>query len=281
MSLHERVCKRAISAFVQMSPTPFTHLAPAVIDRIHAVRYANYLLNPTFFLWQCGHLNPPPGSWYSWTTSPSFSMWYSGMCFFSNLRYAILQSWNIFSLSFQGICGVVTGHWVVDFNEATCVTWWNGITTRYSLIYIYIVQLFQPQMINLGLRRTRSSCSFSYYQSFFGIPLTTMFCSVTNLAWWMQSGDDWQEVCATTPGHVQGKDFDGPTSCATWVRWHVYISSLFFSYDLFWSLFISGPSVHGIWLIEDADCLYENHWIGNKTTARHFSSTPWLRWVAK
>lgn len=26
----------------------------------------------------------------------------------------------------QGMCGTVTGHWIVDFNEATCVTWWNG-----------------------------------------------------------------------------------------------------------------------------------------------------------
>ena len=33
----------------------------------------------------------------------------------------------------------------------------------------------------------------------------------------LQGGDDWQEMCATTPGHIQGKDFDGPTSCATWV----------------------------------------------------------------
>ena len=33
----------------------------------------------------------------------------------------------------------------------------------------------------------------------------------------LQGGDNWQEMCATTPGHIQGKDFDGPTSCATWV----------------------------------------------------------------
>ena len=90
------------------------------------------------------------------------------------------------------------------------------ITTRYSLIYLYIFQLFQPLTINVGLRRTRDSCSSSYY----------LFCTGNNDVLQryesglvnLQSGDDWQEMCATTPAHVQGKDFDGPTSCAIWVR---------------------------------------------------------------
>jgi hypothetical protein len=43
------------------------------------------------------------------------------VCLFINLHYPILH----FSF-FQGICGAVTGHWIVDFNEATCVTWWDG-----------------------------------------------------------------------------------------------------------------------------------------------------------
>ena len=34
-----------------------------------------------------------------------------------------------------------------------------------------------------------------------------------NLQW----GDDWHVMCATTPGRVQGRDFDGPSSCASWV----------------------------------------------------------------
>ena len=33
----------------------------------------------------------------------------------------------------------------------------------------------------------------------------------------LQNGDDWHEMCATTPGRVQGRNFDGPTSCASWV----------------------------------------------------------------
>lgn len=33
----------------------------------------------------------------------------------------------------------------------------------------------------------------------------------------LQNGDDWHEMCATTPGRVQGRYFDGPTSCASWV----------------------------------------------------------------
>jgi len=63
----------------------------------------------------------------------------------------------------SGICGVVTGYRMVDFNEAT---WWNGYNDEL--------------------------------------------------------------MCAATSGHIQGKGFDGPTSCATWC-------------------------VHGIWLIEDAN----------------------------
>jgi hypothetical protein len=34
----------------------------------------------------------------------------------------------------------------------------------------------------------------------------------------LQRGDDWHAMCATTPGRVQGRIFDGPSSCASWVR---------------------------------------------------------------
>ena len=51
---------------------------------------------------------------------------------FSNLHYPI------FGLEvFQGMCGTVTGHWIVDFNEASCVTWWRGYDNKVlSSIYI-------------------------------------------------------------------------------------------------------------------------------------------------
>ncbi|KAF8811608.1 hypothetical protein BYT27DRAFT_7208251 [Phlegmacium glaucopus] len=45
----------------------------------------------------------------------------------------------------------------------------------------------------------------------------------------LQNSDDWHEMCATTPGHVQGRDFDGPTS------WR--------------------SGINAIWLVEDENCL--------------------------
>jgi hypothetical protein len=49
--------------------------------------------------------------------------------FFTYFPYSIFDS-GVFllfvCLFFQGICGNVVGHWTVDFNEATCVTWWRG-----------------------------------------------------------------------------------------------------------------------------------------------------------
>ena len=93
-----------------------------------------------------------------------------------------------------------------------------GITTRYSLAYICF-NLFLRLMVISGLCRTRNPCSSSFCQSFL-VGTNNLFyflqryeSGLVNL----QSGDDWQEMCATTPGHIQGKDFDGPTSCAYWV----------------------------------------------------------------
>ena len=34
----------------------------------------------------------------------------------------------------------------------------------------------------------------------------------------LQGGEDWQVMCATTPGNMQGVHYNGPTSCADWVR---------------------------------------------------------------
>lgn len=42
---------------------------------------------------------------------------------FCNLHYFIFDLEKLF----QGICGTVTGHWIVDFDEPTCVTWWRGL----------------------------------------------------------------------------------------------------------------------------------------------------------
>ena len=31
---------------------------------------------------------------------------------------------------FQGMCGTVTGHWIVDFYEPSCVTRWRGFDNK-------------------------------------------------------------------------------------------------------------------------------------------------------
>jgi len=93
----------------------------------------------------------------------------------------------------QGMCGTVTGHWIVDFSEPTCVTWWRGYDNK--------------GCVERGIHR---------YESV-----------LENLQW----GDDWHVMCATTPGQVQGRSFDGPTSCASW-----------------------RSGINGIWLVEDANC---------------------------
>ena len=69
-----------------------------------------------------------------------------------------------------------------------------------------------------GLRRTRNPCSSSLsiivhvtYMNFF---IQRYESVLENL----QQGDDWHIMCATTPGQIQGRSFDGPTSCASWVR---------------------------------------------------------------
>ena len=56
----------------------------------------------------------------------------------------------------------------------------------------------------------------------------------------LQGGDNWQEICATTPGHIQGKDFDGPTSCATWVSLTSVCFFFFFFHIAYLMILISG-----------------------------------------
>ena len=123
----------------------------------------------------------------------------------------------IFRVSlFQGACGTVTGHWTVDFKEATCVTWWNGYHDK---VFSDMFQIF------FMLTTIQQGCAGGIHVrlrviDYLLIEIHILFFSkqryesgLENL----QAGDDWQEMCATTPGHVQGRDFDGPTSCATWV----------------------------------------------------------------
>ena len=40
---------------------------------------------------------------------------------------------------FKEMCGAVTGLWIVNFNEATCVTWWDGYYDKVLLFNIYVL----------------------------------------------------------------------------------------------------------------------------------------------
>ena len=43
------------------------------------------------------------------------------------LRYVLIYIYPTIDLEiFQGMCGTVTGHWIVDFNEPSCITYWRG-----------------------------------------------------------------------------------------------------------------------------------------------------------
>ena len=125
-----------------------------------------------------------------------------------------------FCFSFQGTCGTVTGHWDVDFDEASCVTWWRGYDDKVVISSTIYFNFRYSLMATTGLRRTRNSCSSSCYQSYL---VHVTYINKKNLQRYesvlenLQWGDDWHVMCATTPGRVHGRVFNGPSSCASWV----------------------------------------------------------------
>lgn len=91
------------------------------------------------------------------------------------------------------------------------------MTIRYSSKYF---NFNDTLMATTGLRRTGNPCASSY--TFFHGPRNIFIDNdflqryesvLENLQW----DDVWQVMCATTPGRVQGRNFDGPSSCASWV----------------------------------------------------------------
>ena len=60
------------------------------------------------------------------------------VCLIYIILFSILE--YLHSFLFQGMCGDVMGHWVIDFDEATCVTWWRGYDDK-VLFTIYLVVL--------------------------------------------------------------------------------------------------------------------------------------------
>ncbi|KIM37987.1 hypothetical protein M413DRAFT_249252 [Hebeloma cylindrosporum] len=99
----------------------------------------------------------------------------------------------------QGVCGRVTGHWEVDFNEPGCTTWWNRFDKKGC--YASGLQLYHSELQNLQ----------------------------------QEDHDNWQVMCSTTPREINGVHWDGPTSCKDfgrrgvwpWGIWHVPDGSCF------------------------------------------------------
>ena len=90
------------------------------------------------------------------------------------------------------------------------------MTTRYSPMHFFNFR--DTLMATTGLRRTGNPCSFSCHLSYLvHVTYTCILQRYESVLENLQWGDDWHVMCATTPGRVQGRVFDGPSSCASWV----------------------------------------------------------------
>ncbi|KAF8157254.1 hypothetical protein B0H34DRAFT_798548 [Crassisporium funariophilum] len=96
--------------------------------------------------------------------------------------------------STENVCGHVKGYWSVDFNEGACVTSFRDVNDKGCV---------QP-----GIHRYDAH--------------------LENL----QNGDDWREMCSTTPYNIHGHHYAHPTICTDWGRW----------------------GIGGIWDVEDTYC---------------------------
>ncbi|KAJ7087656.1 hypothetical protein B0H15DRAFT_781230 [Mycena belliarum] len=93
-------------------------------------------------------------------------------------------------------CQGVFGHWDVDYSEPACIPHFDGFRDKGCTA------------AGSGRRRIESRL------------------------WNLQSGDDWQDMCSSTPADFDHMHFDGPSMCENWG--------------------ISG--VWGYWDIEDKTC---------------------------
>jgi hypothetical protein len=48
--------------------------------------------------------------------------------------------------------------------------------------------------------------------------MNTSFQLIESRLWNLQGGDDWRDMCSTTPADFRGLHFEGPDSCENWVR---------------------------------------------------------------
>ncbi|PPQ94981.1 hypothetical protein CVT25_005379 [Psilocybe cyanescens] len=104
------------------------------------------------------------------------------------------REWAPTSCEDQGICGHVTGYWKVDSNEGGCTPWWSYFKDK--------------GCVEPGIRRHEA-------------PLENL-----------HNGDNWEDMCSTTPANINGINYDGPTSCVDWGKYGKW----------------------GIWLVNDNRC---------------------------
>jgi len=90
----------------------------------------------------------------------------------------------------------IYGHWLVDHNEPSCSTYWSYFKDKGCVAQ------------GSGTRRIES-------------PLENL-----------QGGDDWREMCTTTPADFRGLHFSGPDYCVNWGQHGIW----------------------GIWEIGDSSC---------------------------
>ncbi|KAJ7640723.1 hypothetical protein DFH06DRAFT_1215049 [Mycena polygramma] len=93
-------------------------------------------------------------------------------------------------------CGGVIGHWLVNYSEPGCVTHFDYFKDK--------------------------GCTFP------GSRLRRIESHLENL----QGGDDWRDMCSTTPANFRQLHFDGPEMCENWGKYGVW----------------------GIWNVEDRYC---------------------------
>ncbi|KAJ7706656.1 hypothetical protein B0H17DRAFT_906168, partial [Mycena rosella] len=92
-------------------------------------------------------------------------------------------------------CNGVYGHWTVDYSEPTCVTHFDAFKDKGCIS-------------ETGLRRIESR--------------------LENL----QAGDNWRDMCSSTPANFRHLHFESPGMCEHWGKYGVW----------------------GIWEIEDREC---------------------------
>ncbi|KAF7325777.1 hypothetical protein MKEN_00428200 [Mycena kentingensis (nom. inval.)] len=114
-------------------------------------------------------------------------------------------------------CEGVFGHWVVDFAEAACSPHFAKFDDKVNSTSIFTNKSLS--MVNsLPSRVVQVQDPENEYR-------------MESRLWDLRPGDDWREMCSTTPADLRGIHFDGPDMCenwgiqGVWARWDIEDSS--------------------------------------------------------